>query len=126
MEKVLSIALGGAFGALLRVYGSDWIMRFFPSAMIPYGTMVINILGAFLIGLCAGLFTGRPDWPAWARFLLISGGLGAFTTFSTYMLEWLNLMLAGNYGHAFVYGLAQVVAGLLLCWLGIIVARALI
>lgn len=125
MEQVISIALGGAVGALLRVYGGAWIMRLCPGSL-PYGTMAVNLLGAFLIGLLSGLLTSRSDWPIWVRYLLISGGLGAFTTFSTLALEWLELLMAGEYGGAIFYGGIQLVGGLVLVGLGLWLARVCI
>ena len=92
MEKFLAIALGGALGAILRVYVSEGVMHKIGLAF-PYGTMVVNLIGCLLIGLCLGAYILRPDWPEWIRFLLVAGGLGAFTTFSTFAFELLDLLL---------------------------------
>ena len=122
MEKIVAIALGGALGALGRVYGSQWIgQRLLGS--VPYGTLVVNLLGAFMIGLLLGLFASHPQWPAWLRYLLVAGGLGAFTTFSTYVFEMVDMIMQGSYGLALLYGFGQVLAGLLVCALGLFLAR---
>ncbi len=124
MEKIIFIALGGAVGALCRVYIGEAILRKY-GGFLPYGTIFVNLLGSLLIGICLGFYMLRPDLPEWAKFLLVAGGLGAFTTFSTFAYELLQLVVGGQYGDAFIYGGSQLVGGLLLCWLGIIIARAL-
>ena len=121
MDKVLVIALGGA---LIRVYSGEWIMARLPGDF-PYGTMVVNCLGALLIGLFLGLFMEHSEWPAWAKYLLVGGGLGAFTTFSTFAFEMLQLMMTESYVQALFYGFVQVVGGLILCWIGVLLARIL-
>ena len=92
----------------------------------PYGTMAVNLIGCLLIGLCLGAYILRPDWPEWIRFLLVAGGLGAFTTFSTFAFELLDLLLGGQYGQALMYGGIQLIGGLLLCWVGILITRAVL
>ena len=125
MEKFLAIALGGALGAILRVYVSEGVVHKIGLAF-PYGTMAVNLIGCLLIGLCLGAYILRPDWPEWIRFLLVAGGLGAFTTFSTFAFELLDLLLGGQYGQALMYGGIQLIGGLLLCWVGILITRAVL
>lgn len=67
----------------------------------------------------------KPDLPQWARFFLVVGGLGAFTTFSTFAFEMLQLMMAESYVQALWYGAVQVVGGLILCWVGMLIVRLL-
>lgn len=124
MDKVLVIALGGALGALIRVYSGEWIMDHLPGDF-PYGTMVVNCLGALLIGLFLGLFMEHSEWPAWAKYLLVGGGLGAFTTFSTFAFELLQLLMDGAYMGALAYGGIQLVGGLFACYVGLVLARLL-
>lgn len=122
MDKMIVIALGGALGALGRVYLGEWIMSRL-DGLFPYGTLVVNLLGAFIIGLCLGLFMDHSEWPSWAKYLLVGGSLGAFTTFSTFIFDLLQLLMEGAYVGALAYGGIQVVCGLLLCWLGLVLAR---
>lgn len=124
MDKIVAIALGGALGALFRVYLGEWVMSRV-GGLFPYGTVVVNLLGALIIGLCLGLFMEHSEWPSWAKYLLVGGGLGAFTTFSTLVFELLQLLMEGAYLGALAYGGIQLLFGLLLCWLGLVLARLL-
>ena len=109
MEKYIAVALGGAIGALCRMALGEWVMTKVSS--FPYGTVVVNLIGCLIIGLVLGLYMQKPDLPQWARFFLVVGGLGAFTRFSA------------SYIQALFYGVLQVVGGLILCWLGVLLAR---
>ena len=91
----------------------------------PYGTVVVNLIGCLIIGLVLGLYMQKPDLSQLARFFLVVGGLGAFTTFSTFAFEMLQLMMTESYVQAFFYGFVQVVGGLILCWIGVLLARIL-
>lgn len=71
-------AVGGFFGAIARVWLSDQLNRF----SFPFGTLLVNVLGAFLLGLLAGSGVGESG-----RLLFGTGFLGAFTTFSTWLFE---------------------------------------
>ncbi len=125
MERYLFIALGGALGAVLRVLLVDavgaWLGREF-----PYGTLAVNVLGSFGIGVLAVLMLGEAA-PLHARWtpLLIPGLLGGFTTFSAYSLESVALVEAGRTGEAVLYALGSLVLGLAAAALGMVVARAL-
>ena len=101
----------------------EWVMTKVSS--FPYGTVVVNLIGCLIIGLVLGLYMQKPDLPQWARFFLVVGGLGAFTTFSTFAFEMLQLMMSESYVQALFYGFVQVVGGLILCWIGILLARIL-
>lgn len=98
MEKYIAVALGGATGALCRMALGEWVMTKVSS--FPYGTVVVNLVGCLIIGLVLGLYMQKPDLPQWARFFLVVGGLGAFTTFSTFAFEMLQLMMAESYVQA--------------------------
>ena len=119
MEKYIAVAIGGAVGALCRMALGEWVMTKVSS--FPYGTVVVNLIGCLIIGLVLGLYMQKPDLSQLARFFLVVGGLGAFTTFSTFAFEMLQLMMAESYVHGFV----QVVGGLILCWIGVLLARIL-
>ena len=123
MEKYIAVARGGATGALCRMALGEWVMTKVSS--FPYGTVVVNLVGCLIIGLVLGLYMQKPDLPQWARFFLVVGGLGAFTTFSTFAFEMLQLMMAESYVQALWYGAVQVVGGLILCWVGMLIVRLL-
>ncbi|WP_026220813.1 fluoride efflux transporter CrcB [Thiofilum flexile] len=117
------IALGGACGALLR-YGTANLLVAALGREFPYSTLVINILGSFLIGICAVWFLQR-EWLSlpYARGVIV-GVLGAYTTFSTFSLDTLILLEAGEWLKAGIYVLSSVLLCLLATGLGLMSARA--
>lgn len=117
-----AVALGGALGALARWGMSDWVqgrtgLRF------PWGTLLVNLTGAFVLGLAYGVFEHvrlSPD----VRAFLTLGFLGAFTTFSTFSYEAVLLLQNGETGRALGYLGGSVVAGVILAALGLSLGRA--
>jgi CrcB protein len=103
-----AIALGGALGALGR-YGVVVLAGRYASRDYPYGTLIVNVLGSFLLGLLVGSGFG-PGEP-WAAFLG-PGLLGAFTTFSTFALDAVTLSRRKALGPALLYVLATLLPGL--------------
>lgn len=112
MKAVLFIGLGGFLGANLRYFVVDWAARRWGSAL-PYGTLLVNLLGSFLIGLLmvwlAEQFSLAPQW----KQLLISGFLGAFTTFSSFTWELVEQVKNGSGTQAVLYLVLSLVLGLL-------------
>ena len=89
MLKLFCIAAGGALGAVARYGLSGWVQNVAP-ATFPWGTLCVNTVGSLLIGVFLGISELTSVSPA-VRLLFAVGFLGAFTTFSTYSLETLNL-----------------------------------
>ncbi len=119
MVSLLMILAGGGVGALLRYWFSGFLYSL-TEGVFPWGTMGVNILGSFLIGLLWELFEETGLSPEVRSFLFI-GLFGGFTTFSTYSLETANLIRDGEWGMAFTNlllsnggGIVAVFAGLLL------------
>ncbi|MGM0593944.1 MAG: fluoride efflux transporter CrcB [Pseudomonadota bacterium] len=124
MKQLLAIAGGGALGAVLRFWLSGWSYALLGRAF-PYGTLVVNLLGSLLMGLCYVLLTERLALaPEWRAFLMV-GLLGAFTTFSTFSLETLNLLEAGNLLRAVANILLSVTLCIGAAWLGVMAGREL-
>jgi len=94
MKNLLFIALGGSFGAVGRYVFSKFTYRFV-NDIFPWGTLAINMSGSFLIGFFFELFD-ELIFPAHIKSFITIGFLGAYTTFSTYSLESLNLLRAGE------------------------------
>ena len=91
---VWAICLGACVGALARWQLGLW---FNTGATIPWGTLAANLLGAYLIGVCVALFDHLPDLdPAW-RLALVTGFLGALTTFSSFSAEVVAMLLQSRY-----------------------------
>jgi CrcB protein len=95
MQTFLIISIGAVLGANCRYWLGGWAVERFGAAF-PYGTLIINLSGSFLLGLFITLLTGRlgigPEW----RLLVAVGFLGAYTTFSTYTYESVSLILEGQ------------------------------
>ncbi len=89
MFKFFCVAAGGALGAVARYGISGWVQTARPAAF-PWGTLCVNTVGSLLIGILFGISELAPVSSA-TRLLIAVGFLGAFTTFSTYSLETLNL-----------------------------------
>ncbi len=88
--KILAIGIGGIIGALLRYWVSG-VFNYLISEDFPWGTLSVNLIGSFFIGLLWALFSKRLYLNPELRALIFIGILGSFTTFSSYALESLNL-----------------------------------
>lgn len=123
--KCLIVGLGGFVGANARYLLGGWVQqRWGPS--FPAGTFVINVSGSFLLGLFATLAL-RLTWGEEWRLLIAIGFLGAYTTFSTFEYETLQLIAEGRqYGAAAFNLLGSVLIGFAAAYLGIVTARLLL
>ena len=111
MGLILSIAGGGAIGAVARHLSTVWIVGTTPEDF-PWGTAIINVTGSFLLGFALVSMSARPVSDEVRGFVTV-GLLGAFTTFSTFSQETVTLLQAGYYVRAAVYVLGSVSVGLL-------------
>ncbi|MBQ2261436.1 MAG: fluoride efflux transporter CrcB [Loktanella sp.] len=116
MTSVISVALGGAFGSVLRyLLGS--------ALGFPVGTLVINVLGSFAIGLVWVLLAAR-GLQHWLPFVM-TGLLGGFTTFSAFSLDTIRLVETGRITAAGLYVLASVILSIAACGLGLWLAKGI-
>ena len=118
------VGIGGFLGANARYIVSAQVAQRH-GVGFPYGTGLINLTGAFLIGAIFTILTDRvvAD-PLWRQFIVV-GFLGGYTTFSSYTFEAVALVQDGRWEAALVYVVGSNVLGLLACFLGIVIARAL-
>lgn len=118
MINYLAIAIGGAIGACLRFALSEWTLLLFGRSF-PFGTLLVNILGAFAIGLLYGLLVSEQITANPWRIFVGIGVLGAFTTFSTFSLDTLLILQQGEYFKAAANVLLNVCICITLTWLGL-------
>jgi CrcB protein len=121
--KYLVIGLGGFIGANARYIIGSWAAQKWGTSF-PYGTFLINITGCFILGLFATL-TVRYAWNDYWRLLIAIGFVGAFTTFSTFEYESLQLASEGALAGAALNILGSVILGFLAAFLGVVLARLL-
>lgn len=124
MNQLLAIALGGAAGAMLRHAISLWIHQEV-GGTFPWGTLTVNFIGCFVIGLLFHVFN---SWPLaeTCRLFIFTGFLGALTTFSTYGLDTVKLIQEGQQATAVVNLMISNLGGIVLVIMGIWVGRLLI
>lgn len=122
MANILWIGLGGFLGANARFWLGSLVNRWLGTGF-PWATGLVNLSGAFLIGIIATLFIDRSVENEALRLFLIVGILGGYTTFSSYMFEAITLMEQGRWLPATAYLLGSTVLGILACVAGVLVAR---
>ena len=122
MRTIVGIALAGAVGALCRYGLEGFVSRRNPSAF-PWGTFVVNVTGAFVLGLVFTLLTEHFSVAPWIRGTVTIGFLGAYTTFSTLSFESYRLVEDGAVGLALANTLGSVSAGLVAVYAGVVLGR---
>ena len=125
MLNLLLVGGGGFFGAICRYSLGGAVHQWTQISTFPLGTMVVNILGCFCIGLGGGLMELRQLFTPELRLFLLIGFLGGFTTFSTFGFESWALMRDGEFFLAAVNVVIQVLVGLTAVWFGFGLTRYL-
>ena len=122
--NILSVAIGGAFGAVAR-----YLVNISPAANLfekfPFPTFLINISGSFLIGFLMILLADKINVSENFRMAIIVGFLGAFTTFSTFEIEFFGLFRERYFTTAFIYLVLSIVIGFVGVIAGVETARRL-
>ncbi|WP_372884348.1 fluoride efflux transporter CrcB [Shimia sp.] len=122
-SSLIYVALGGAAGATLRYLTGLWVLRLVGPGF-PMGIITVNIVGSFLMGLCATVASQRGFAPL--SPLVMTGFLGGFTTFSAFSLEAVTLFERGEIGAAAAYVAISVIGSLAALMLGLWVMRGVL
>ena len=119
----LAVGLGAAVGAWLRWGLAIWLNQ--PHSVMPWGTVVANLVGGYLIGLAFGFFSTLPALPPFWRLFIVTGLLGGLTTFSTFSAETVTLLEEGRFAMAALYSGVSLLGSLALTFLGLITFQTL-
>ena len=123
LSKILFIGLGDFVGATMRYATGLLVQQFADTTQFPYGTLAVNFLGSLMIGFFIGLAGTEGLLTSSAQAFLITGMLGAFTTFSTFSYETLNLFQLGKISPAIMNLSIQIVLGVAAVWVGSVLAN---
>ncbi len=124
MEKVLLVGIGGFLGSIARYLVSGYIQDR-TGEIFPFGTLVVNVIGCFVIGGLSELAEARAFLSPETRALVVVGVLGGFTTFSTFGNETINLLRDGEWAFAVVNLLTHAVLVIGAVWVGRATAHAI-
>ena len=122
--QIFSIMVGGALGAAMRYLVSNGVYAAL-GRDFPYGTLAVNVIGSFLMGLLTVILVERGDVDPLIKLAILVGFLGAFTTFSTFSMDTLVLINNGALTRALLNMLGSVLICVAAVWLGMIVAKQL-
>jgi fluoride exporter len=125
MERLLFICLGGAIGTGLRYLTASLAVRWL-GADFPYGTLIVNVVGSFLIGLIQQVGATSLLIPETTRLFLTVGIMGGLTTYSSFSYETLRLAQIGAWGQAWINVLVTTAVCLGVCFFGIVVGRMIV
>lgn len=117
ITTIIAVASGGAIGATLRLLINGAVNKHFVHAL-PLGTLAVNLLGSLLIGMLFAYFHLNTSITPHMKTFLVTGILGALTTYSTFALESFFLLESGDYMHAFANIALNVFGTILLAGLG--------
>ena len=123
MHAVFAICLGACIGALARWQLGLWLNH--PHAFMPWGTLAANLIGGYLVGLILAWAHHSELAPVW-RLMLVTGFLGALTTFSSFSAEVVEMMLADRWGQALTTIALHLLGSLTMTFVGIRTASLLV
>ena len=122
MLTLLAIAIGGAIGAMAR-YGTGLLASVLLPPTFPFATLIVNVTGSFIIGCAYPLVVHASGAKTIYHALILVGFLGAFTTFSTFSLDTIQLLESGQFLRAVLNVVSNLILCLTACWLGLTLTR---
>ncbi len=122
--SLLTIAIGGGLGSIARFVISRGMENLFGSSF-PFGTLTVNVAGSFILGWFFIFFVERPEINSALRLGLIVGFLGAFTTFSAFSFESLQMLLNGALYNAIFNIVLNLVVCIGMCYIGMLMAKTM-
>ena len=122
----LAVFFGGGLGSVARMMTSQFFAKNLDAGSFPIGTFAVNIIGAFLIGIIVEILALKTNISEIARYALVVGFLGGFTTFSAFSLESYLLFTKGEYLTLAAYILASILGTILMVGLATFLVRQLI
>ncbi|OBZ96376.1 camphor resistance protein CrcB [Pararhizobium polonicum] len=125
MTNILLVAFGGAFGSVLRYLLGLWTLRSFGPSF-PWGTLIVNVTGSFLIGVFAEAIARKFGASVEMRVFLITGILGGYTTFSAFSLDAITLVERGEPVIAAIYVGSSVLLSAIAVFAGLALMRAIV
>jgi fluoride exporter len=125
VERFIYICVGGAIGTGLRYLTATLANRWL-GVDFPYGTLIVNVVGSFLIGLIQQVGVTSLLIPETTRLFLAVGIMGGLTTYSSFSYETLRLAQIGAWGQAWINVLVTTAVCLGVCFLGIVVGRIIV
>jgi fluoride exporter len=122
LRIILYVITGSSVGGVARYLSQQFVQKHYPSS-IPFGTMAVNIIGCFIIGMVYGVGEKGEVLSPEMRILLATGFCGGFTTFSSFAFENMKLIQDGEYFYMAFYIAASVVLGFLAVYLGALLIK---
>ncbi|MCU5773797.1 fluoride efflux transporter CrcB [Erwiniaceae bacterium BAC15a-03b] len=123
VKSMLAVIVGGSLGCVLRWLISVRFNALFPN--LPPGTLIVNLVGGFIIGMALAYFLKNPQLdPIW-KLLIVTGLCGGMTTFSSFSAEIMLLLQSGNYLWAMLSIMTHVIGSLLMTFAGFALINAL-
>jgi fluoride exporter len=119
LKNLFLVGFGGAAGSMLRFLFGIW----FKHSSFPLATLLVNIIGSFVIGMVIAFSLRNNTFEANWKLLLATGLCGGFTTFSAFSAEGLQMLQQQRYGILILYVAGSILLGLLATWLGFSIAK---